>query len=132
MFNFRKYKGWLKVKPRTIELLTIPTLILFGFLIRLFMSFTTVIRSMLLSYGVMDGFVSNYLYKEEGFFPYQFLRYARVVANLSGIANPIVPIVWNIGDGLFSVYTYKKAALLEHVPRYGRIVNGGLLAIFSF
>ena len=130
--KLKKYKGWLKVRARSIEVFTIPTLILFGFLVRLFMSFTTVIRAMLLSYGVMDGFASNYLYKNERFFPYQFLRYARVVANVSGIANPIIPIVWNISDGLFSVITYKKAALLEYVPRYARIVNGGLLAIFSF
>ena len=132
MFNFKKYKGWLKLRKRTIEVMSVPTIILFGFLMRLFTVFTSIIRSFLLSYGVMDGFVSNYLYKEEGFFPYQFLRYGRVIANLSGIVNPIVPIVWNIGDGLFSVFTYHRGTLLEHLPRYGRIMNGALLAVFSF
>jgi len=120
------------IRKRLGEVLSVPTALLFGFVVRLLMSFTSWIRAILLSYGIMDGFASNYLYKHEKFFPYQFIRYARIIANFSGIFNPLIPIIWNIGDGIYSLTIYKKRDFVEHIPRYGRIINGGLLAIFSF
>jgi hypothetical protein len=126
-----KQKKIESLKKRTMEVLTIPTMILAGVLFRIFFSFTSVIRAALLTWGVIDGFASNYFYKEEKFFPYQFLRYARIVANMSGVLIPIVPVVWNIGDGIYSLWIYRRSALpIEHLPRYGRVLNGAMLAVF--
>jgi len=119
------------LKRRLVEIFSVPTIILSGFILRMFLSFVSWIRAILLTWGVVDGFSSNYLYKEEKFFPFQFLRYCRIIANFSGILNPAVPIVWNIGDGIYSLLLYKKAETVERLPRYGRILNGTLLAIFS-
>jgi len=121
----------INLKKRLIEILSVPTIILSGFILRMFLSFVSWIKAILLTWGVVDGFSSNYLYKEEKFFPCQFLRYCRIIANFSGIFNPAVPIVWNIGDGIYSLLLYKKAQPIERLPRYGRILNGTLLAVFS-
>lgn len=119
------------LKKRLVEIFSVPTIILSGFILRMFLSFVSWIKAILLTWGVVDGFSSSYLYKEEKFFPHQFLRYCRIIANISGILNPAVPIIWNIGDGIYSLFLYKKAEPVEHLPRYGRILNGTLLAIFS-
>ena len=117
------------LRKRAIEVLSIPTIALFGFVLKVFLSFTSGIRAILLSWGVVDGIASNYLYKNEKFFPYQFLRYGRIVANLCGIANPLIAIAWNIGDGCYSLYIYRNSLPVEALPRYGRILNGSLLAM---
>ncbi len=119
-----------KLKKRIAEVFTLPMIILGGMMFRVFFSFTGWIKAFLLTWGVMDGFISNYFYKEEKFFPYQFLRYGRIVANMSGVINPIVPIVWNIGDGAYSLMMYNKHSGMEHASRYGRIINGALQAAF--
>ncbi len=119
------------LRKRIFEISTLPMIILAGITFRIFFSFTSVIRAALLTWGVMDGFASNYFYKEEKFFPYQFLRYGRIVCNMSGIINPIVPIVWNVGDGAYSLFMYRKMHThMENASRYGRIVNGALQAVF--
>jgi hypothetical protein len=118
-----------EIKKRAIEVFSPPMLILFGFMIRIFSSFVSWIRAIFLTWGVLDGFSSSYLYKEEKLFPYQFLRYCRIIANISGIVNPVIPIFWNIGDGIYSFYLYRDATTLEHLPRFGRILNGALQAI---
>jgi len=127
-----KYERMVKLRKRIAEVLSPPTLILFGFLVRVFLSFTSLIKAVLLSWGAIDGVVSNYLYKHEKFFPYQFIRYGRIVANLAWVVHPLIPIVWNIGDGIYSLHIYRKAEGIEHLPRYGRILNGGLLALLTF
>jgi hypothetical protein len=119
------------LKKRILEIFTLPMIILGGIIFRIFLSFTSWIKALLLTWGVLDGIASNYLYKEEKFFPYQFLRYGRIVANMSGIINPIVPIIWNIGDGAYSLIMYKNHSTIENASRYGRIFNGALQAIFS-
>ena len=120
-----------KIKERAVEILSIPTLIIAGFLLKVVLSFTGWIRAILITWGVMDGFASSYVYREEKFFPYQFIRYARIVANFSGIINPFIPVFWNIGDGIYSMLIYKdKATSIENLPRLGRVVNGTLQAIF--
>ncbi len=118
------------LKKRILEVFVVPMIILGGTVFRIFFSFTSGIRAFLLTWGVMDGIASNYFYKEEKFFPYQFLRYGRIVANMSGIVNPIVPIVWNIGDGAYSLMMYRNHSNMEHASRYGRIINGALQAAF--
>jgi len=117
-----------ELEKRAIEFFSPPVLILVGFIVKIFSSFVSWIKAILLTWGVLDGFSSSYIYKEEKLFPYQFLRYCRIIANISGIVNPIIPIVWNIGDGIYSVYLYRNATALEHLPRYGRILNGALQA----
>ena len=124
-------KRLVKIEKRVKEALSLPGILLAAFVVRILTSFTSWIRALLLTWGLMDGVVSNYMYREEKFFPYQFLRYGRIVANLSGVFNPIIPVVWNIGDGMVSLYIYqKKATPVENLSRYGRIVNGALLSIF--
>ncbi|OYT42128.1 MAG: hypothetical protein B6U78_02175 [Candidatus Aenigmarchaeota archaeon ex4484_224] len=119
-----------KIKNRMVEIISLPGILISAFVLRFFVSFVSFIKAVLLTWGFMDGVVSNYLYKEEKFFPYQFLRYGRIAANLSGIINPVIPVIWNIGDGLYSLYIYRNKALpMENVSRYGRILNGALLAI---
>ncbi|HLC58960.1 MAG TPA: hypothetical protein VJH34_00370 [archaeon] len=118
------------LKRRIIEIFTLPMVIIGAVIFRVFLSFTGWIRAILLTVGVVDGFASNYFYKEEKFFPYQFLRYGRIVANFSGIINPIVPVVWNIGDGAYSLMMYKNQTKMENAPRYGRILNGVLQTAF--
>jgi hypothetical protein len=118
-----------KIRKRIVEVLSVPTMILFGFVLRIFLSFTSWIRAILLTWGVVDGVASNYMYKHEKFFPYQFLRYGRIVANTFGIVNPFIAVVWNIGDGFYSLYLYKNSVPIEDLPRFGRILNGSLLAI---
>ncbi len=100
-----------------------------GFVIRVLSSFTSWIRAVLLTWGIVDGVASHYLYKEEKFFPYQFLRCGRIIANLAGIITPIIPIIWNISDGFYSIYLYKNAHPIEDIPRAARIINGSLLAV---
>jgi len=127
-----RYERMVKLRKRIVEVISPPTLVLFGFLVRVFLSFTSLIKAVLLSWGAIDGIVSNYLYKHEKFFPYQFIRYGRIVANLAWVVNPIIPIVWNIGDGIYSLHIYNKAEGIENLSRYGRILNGGLLALLTF
>lgn len=115
------------LKKRIVEVISPPMIVLAGFILRMFLSFTSWIRAILLTWGVIDGVASNYFYKEEKFFPYQFLRYARIIANISGIVNPAIPIIWNLGDGFYSLYLYRNQTFLEHTSRYGRIINGSLL-----
>jgi hypothetical protein len=117
-----------KIKERAAEIFSPPMLVLLGFMIKIFSSFVSWIRAILLTWGVLDGFSSSYIYKEEKLFPYQFLRYCRIVANISGIVNPLIPVIWNIGDGIYSICLYRNATALEYLPRYGRILNGALQA----
>ena len=128
----KKYSKRLeKIKKRSVEVLSIPAILIAGFLVKVMLSFTGWIRALLMTWGVMDGFASNYIYREESFFPYQFLRYARIIANFSGIINPFIPVFWNIGDGIYSMLIYKdKASSVETLPRLGRILNGTLQAVF--
>lgn len=126
MWNLTRLKG---TKKRAVEILSVPTMVLFGFILRVFLSFTSIVRAILLSWGVIDGVASNYIYKEEKFFPYQFLRYGRIVANVCGIVNPFIAVAWNIGDGFYSLHLYRQAAPAEDLARYGRILNGSLLAV---
>jgi hypothetical protein len=127
-----RYQRMVKLRKRIAEILSVPTIILFSFLVRVYLSFTSWIKAILLSAGTMDGILSNYLYKHEKFFPYQFLRYGRIVANLAWVVHPVIPIVWNISDGLYSLYLYRKAEPIESLSRYGRILNGSLLALLTF
>lgn len=119
-----------KIKKRAYEALSLPTIILAGFLIRIITSFAGWLRAILISWGVLDGIVSNYMYKEEKFFPYQFLRYGRIIANLSGIISPVIPLVWNISDGIYSMVIYERAHLVENFSRLGRVINGALYVAF--
>lgn len=123
---------WHTIRQRVKELFS-PFLLLLAVLVfRFISSFTSWIKAILLTWGVMDGVMSNYLYKHERLHPHQLLRYARIVANFSGIANPLIPVVWNIGDGIYSMYLYRQdSAVLEQIPRYGRVLNGSLLAILA-
>ena len=130
--NLGKYQRMVKLRKRIVEILSVPAVVLFGFLLRVYLSFASLIKALLLSAGTMDGILSNYLYKHEKFFPYQFLRYGRIVANLAWVVSPVIPIVWNVSDGLYSLYLYRKAEVIECVPRYGRILNGSLLALLTF
>jgi hypothetical protein len=120
-----------KIKKRVYEAISLPTILLFGLLIRVLTSFVGWIRAILISWGVIDGIISNYIYKEEKFFPYQFLRYGRIIANISGIISPVIPIIWNISDGIYSMIIYQKAHVVENFPRLGRILNGALFVAFS-
>jgi hypothetical protein len=120
-----------KIKKRVYEAISLPTILLFGLLIKVLTSFVGWIRAILISWGVIDGIISNYIYKEEKFFPYQFLRYGRIIANISGIISPVIPIIWNISDGIYSMIIYQKAHVVENFPRLGRILNGALFVAFS-
>ena len=126
MWNSKRLK---RIRKRTVQIFSLPTAIITGFILRIFLSFTSWFRAILLTFGVMDGAASKYLYKEEKTFPNQFLRYGRIVANTSGIFNPFIAVAWNIGDGVYSLYLYKKSAPIEDVPRYMRILNGSLLTM---
>jgi len=120
-----------KIKRRACEALSFPTILLFGLLIRVLTSFVGWVRALLISWGVLDGVVSNYIYKEEKFFPYQFLRYGRIIANISGIISPVIPIVWNISDGIYSMIIYERAHPVENLSRLGRVLNGVMFVAFS-
>jgi hypothetical protein len=120
-----------RIKERAYEAISIPTILIFGLLVRVVTSFVGWIRAILISWGVLDGIISNYIYKEEKFFPYQFLRYGRIVANLSGIITPVIPLIWNISDGIYSMIIYERAHPVEHLPRLGRVVNGVLFVAFA-
>jgi len=120
-----------KIRERVYETISIPTILLFGFLVKVLMSFVGWIKAILISWGVLDGIISNYIYKEEKFFPYQFLRYGRIIANISGIISPVIPIIWNISDGIYSMILYEKAHPVENLPRLGRVLNGALFVAFS-
>jgi hypothetical protein len=120
-----------RVKERAYEAISIPTILIFGLLVRVLTSFVGWIRAILIAWGVLDGIISNYIYKEEKFFPYQFLRYGRIVANLSGIITPVIPLIWNISDGIYSMIIYERAHPVEHLPRLGRVVNGSLFVAFA-
>jgi len=120
------------LQKRAAEIFTVPSVILFGLLLRVYVSVASFFKALLLSVGTMDGILSNYLYKHEKFFPYQFLRYGRIAANLAWIVHPLIPICWNIADGLYSLYLYRKAEAIESIPRYMRIFNGSLLAMLTF
>jgi len=120
-----------KIKNRVYEAISIPTILLFGLLVRFTMSFVGWIRALLISWGVLDGIISDYIYKEEKFFPYQFLRYGRIIANISGIISPAIPIIWNISDGIYSMIIYERAHTIENLPRLGRVLNGAMFVAFS-
>ncbi len=131
-FKNKSLKKLQKIRKRLKELLSVPVIFISAIVFKILTSFTSWIKAILLTWGFLDGMASNYLYKEEKFFPYQFLRYMRIAANLSGVMFPIIPVVWNIGDGMYSLYLYrKKAHPVENLSRYGRILNGTLLAILS-
>jgi hypothetical protein len=120
-----------RIKKRVRGAISLPTIFLLGLLIRVLTSFIGWTRALLISWGVLDGVVSNYLYKEEKFFPYQFLRYGRIIANISGIISPVIPIVWNISDGICSMIVYEKAHPVENFSRLGRVLNGALFVAFA-
>jgi len=120
-----------RIKRRACEALSLPTILLLGLLIRVLTSFVGWVRALLISWGVLDGVVSNYIYREEKFFPYQFLRYGRIIANISGIISPAIPIVWNISDGIYSMIIYRRAHPVENLPRLGRVLNGVMFVAFS-
>jgi len=120
-----------RIKERAYEAISIPTILLFGLLIKFVMSFVGWIKAILISWGVLDGIISNYIYKEEKFFPYQFLRYGRIIANISGIISPVIPIIWNISDGIYSMIIYERAHPVENLPRLGRVLNGAMFVAFS-
>jgi hypothetical protein len=120
-----------KIKKRFYEAISIPTIILIGLLVKVTLSFVGWIKAILISWGVFDGIISNYIYREEKFFPYQFLRYGRIIANLSGIISPIIPIIWNISDGIYSMIIYDKAHVVENFSRLGRVLNGAMFIAFS-
>jgi len=120
-----------KIKERASEALSLPTILLFGLLIRILTSFVGWIRALLISWGVLDGVLSNYIYKEEKFFPYQFLRYGRIIANLGGIISPVLPIIWNISDGIYSMIIYEKAHPVENLSRLGRVLNGAMFVALA-
>ena len=131
-FGERSLRKLQKIRERLKELISIPVVFISVVVLKILMSFTSWIRAILLTWGFLDGMASNYIYKEEKFFPYQFLRYMRIAANLSGVMFPIIPVVWNIGDGMYSLYLYRrKAHPVENLSRYGRVLNGTLLAILS-
>ncbi len=130
VFGGKKDRRIEKIKKRVYEALSLPTIILAGFIIRIATSFVGWLRAILISWGVLDGIISNYMYKEEKFFPYQFLRYGRIIANLSGIFSPVIPLVWNISDGIYSMIIYEKAHLVENFSRLGRVINGALYVAF--
>ncbi|MGC9200785.1 MAG: hypothetical protein ACP5F8_02405 [Candidatus Aenigmatarchaeota archaeon] len=119
-----------KIKKRVYEALSLPTIFLAGFIIRIVTSFAGWLRAILISWGVLDGVISNYMYKEEKFFPYQFLRYGRIIANLSGVFSPVIPLIWNISDGIYSMIIYEKAHVAENFSRLGRVINGALYVAF--
>jgi hypothetical protein len=120
-----------RIKERAYEAISIPTILIFGLLVRVITSFVGWIRAILISWGVLDGIISNYIYKEEKFFPYQFLRYGRIIANISGIISPAIPIVWNISDGIYSMIIYERAHPVENLSRLGRVLNGVMFIAFS-
>ena len=120
-----------KIKKRAYEALSLPTILLFGLLIRILTSFVGWIRALLISWGVLDGVLSNYIYREEKFFPYQFLRYGRIIANLGGIISPVLPIIWNISDGIYSMIIYEKAHPVENLSRLGRVLNGAMFVALA-
>jgi hypothetical protein len=119
------------IKRRIYEAISPPTILLFGLLVRVITSFVGWIRALLISWGVFDGVISNYLYKEEKFFPYQFLRYGRIIANISGIISPAIPIIWNISDGICSMIVYERAHIVENFSRLGRVLNGVMFVAFA-
>jgi len=120
-----------RIKRRAYEALSLPTILLIGLLIRVLTSFVGWVRALLISWGVFDGIVSNYIYREEKFFPYQFLRYGRIIANVSGLVSPVIPIIWNISDGIYSMIIYERAHPVENIPRLGRVLNGAMFVAFS-
>ena len=120
-----------KIKERVYEALSLPTIILFGLLIKILLSFVGWVKALLISWGILDGVISNYIYKEEKFFPYQFLRYGRIIANLGGIISPVLPIIWNISDGIYSMIIYEKAHPVENLSRLGRVLNGAMFVALA-
>ncbi len=120
-----------KIKERVYEALSLPTIILFGLLIKILLSFVGWVKALLISWGILDGVISNYIYREEKFFPYQFLRYGRIIANLGGIISPVLPIIWNISDGIYSMIIYEKAHPVENLSRLGRVLNGAMFVALA-
>jgi len=120
-----------KIKKRAYEVISLPTILLLVVLIRVLTSFVGWFKAILISWGVLDGVLSKYIYREEKFFPYQFLRYGRIVANLGGIISPIIPLVWNISDGIYSMIIYEKAYPIENLSRLGRVLNGAMFSALS-
>ncbi|MEM0333054.1 MAG: hypothetical protein QXX30_01145 [Candidatus Aenigmatarchaeota archaeon] len=134
LFNlFRKFnsKRIEKLKERIYSCLGLSTVIIGGLAIRIMVSFVGWIRALLISWGVLDGYVSYKMYKEEKTFPYQFIRFGRIIANLSGIISPIIPFVWNVSDGIYSLVLYHRAHPTEQLSRISRIANGIMYIAFS-
>ncbi|MCC5994507.1 MAG: hypothetical protein LM587_02870 [Candidatus Aenigmarchaeota archaeon] len=132
MFKDKENERRLKnLKERVCEAISLPTILLFGLLVRVLTSFVSWIKALLISWGVFDGILSNYIYREEKFFPYQFLRYGRIIANLSGIVSPIIPMLWNISDGICSMIIYERAHPVENFSRLGRVLNGVMFVAFG-
>ena len=120
-----------KAKERAEKYLVIPVIFTFVIIVRTFLSFVGWIKAILISWGILDGVISYGMYKEEKFFPYQFIRFGRIAANLSGIIFPLIPFVWNVADGIYSLIIYERAHPTEHLSRVGRVSNGILLLALS-
>jgi len=119
------------LKKRINSSLNLPLIIVCGIFLKIIVSLVGWVRALLISWGIMDGFISYKLYKEEKFFPYQFVRFGRIVANLGGIVSPIIPFVWNLSDGIYSLVLYYKAHPTEQLSRVSRIANGIMYIAFS-
>ncbi|MEM5815246.1 MAG: hypothetical protein QXD89_02035 [Candidatus Aenigmatarchaeota archaeon] len=120
-----------KITDRVYESISLSTIIVGGILLKIVLSFVSWVKAFLISWGVIDGFVSYKMYKEEKFFPYQFIRFGRIVANLSGIFSPVIPFIWNVSDGVYSLIVYSRAHPTEQLSRVGRITNGMMHIAFS-
>ncbi|MCS7093712.1 MAG: hypothetical protein RMJ18_00805 [Candidatus Aenigmarchaeota archaeon] len=120
-----------KLTNRIYESFSLPLIFACGLLLKSILSFVSWIRVFLISWGVIDGIVSYKMYKEEKFFPYQFIRFGRIAANLSGVISPIIPFIWNISDGIYSLIIYSRAHPTEHLSRVGRVTNGIMHIAFS-
>jgi len=131
LFGQENKKRIRKLTERIYNSLTLPFIIIGGLGLKILLSFVGWIKAFLVSWGVVDGFISYKMYKEEKFFPYQFIRFGRIVANLSGIISPIIPFLWNVSDGIYSLIIYSKAHPTEQLSRVGRITNGILFLALS-
>ncbi|MEM5831884.1 MAG: hypothetical protein QXI09_00290 [Candidatus Aenigmatarchaeota archaeon] len=127
-FNSDRIK---KLKERIYSSLSLPFILICGLFLKILISFVGWIKAFLISWGIIDGYISYKMYKEEKLFPYQFIRFGRIVANLSGVISPIIPFIWNVSDGIYSLVLYSRAHPTEQLSRIGRITNGIMHIAFS-
>ena len=120
-----------RARERVEKYLVIPVIFASAIVVKIFLSFVGWVRALLISWGMLDGIISYKMYREEKLFPYQFIRFGRIVANLSGIFSPIIPFIWNVADGLYSLIIYERAHPTENLSRVGRISNGILFVALS-